>query len=886
MEQFNWANQASRDFMDNGYLHNQTIEERVADISKSFERNLMRMGFPTMEAHTYGQLFFKYMAAGFYSLASPIWTNYGNRRGYPVSCFGAVPEDSMIGIGYTVFEAMQLMKGGGGHSLSLDNIRPRGSDIQNGANGKTSGSVHFCELFNELTNTVSQGQTRRGFISPYLHVDHDDILEFLTIGDEGHPIQFMKTGVVVSNKFLDAAAAGDAKARKILVEIHRSRSEKGYPYILFEDNANDAMPQPYKDAGLRIRASNMCVAPETMVLTDKGQQPIHSMQGSFVNVWNGKEWSEVEVVKTGENQKLLKVTLSTGQELECTEYHKWYLRDGKEVRTVELAAGDKLMKFDLPIVSGESNLKDAYAQGFFSGDGCHVGNNKRIYLYGDKQELLPMFSPSSTLYVQPENNRTYFNVELDNDKSFVPTGLYRVQDKVEWLAGLLDSDGTVLNNNGSLQFQISSVNKDFLRTVQLLLQELGCKSSLRSVRESGIYMLPANDGSGEPKPYECKEIYRLNISTYAVGTLLHLGLDTFRLDTSAFKQANREASRFSEVVSVEDLGRYDDTFCFTESKRHMGMFNGILTGQCSEIMLPSDEENSFVCVLSSINLVEYDNWKDTDAVEVMQLFLDTVVQEFIWKLEEEGARDAGSPLARVLRFTEEHRATGMGVLGWHHLLQSKNIPYEAAEAFKLDAEISKTIAERSDAMSKYLGEQYGEPKYGGGFRNATRRAIAPTKSSSFILNQVSQGIEPELANIYIKKVAKNKVVIKNPYLQNLLADMGKDTEEVWDDIAIHAGSVQHLDFLTDHQKLVFKTLHEIPPKVQIDQTAMRQPYYCQGISLNLPIAPDVPLKEINALLYHARDMGVKSLYYQYSMNAAQMLSRERAAQVDCAMCEA
>ena len=311
---------------------------------------------------------------------------------------------------------------------------------------------------------------------------------------------------------------------------------------------------------------------------------------------------------------------------------------------------------------------------------------------------------------------------------------------------------------------------------------------------------------------------------------------------------------------------------------------------CTEIMLPSSDEWSFVCVLSSINVLNYDKWKETDAVETMVFFLDAVITEFIQKLEE--YRD--SPLKedqqtflfmeRAYNFAKENRALGLGVLGWHSLLQSKRLPFDSQEAHDLNVEIFKRIKTRSYKASEQLASLYGEPKTlkGYGRRNATLNAVAPTTSSAFILGQVSQGIEPIWSNIYVKDIAKIKTTIKNPFLVELLREKGMDTPEVWRDIRDRDGSVQHLDFLTDHEKEVFLTYSEIDQMHIIYQAANRQNYIDQGQSLNIIVHPDMPTKDINKIHITAWKLGLKSLYYQHSMNAAQKFKQKK----ECASCEA
>lgn len=333
------------------------------------------------------------------------------------------------------------------------------------------------------------------------------------------------------------------------------------------------------------------------------------------------------------------------------------------------------------------------------------------------------------------------------------------------------------------------------------------------------------------------------------------------------------------IESITEVEGLHDTFCCTEPKRNKVIFNGVLTGNCMEISLPSSADESFVCCLMSMNLLHYDKWKETDAVKTAVYFLDAVMSEFIEKAK------VIPKMEKAVRFAERHRALGLGVLGWHSYLQSHMIPFDGFEAMMKNAEIFKHIREESYQGSKELAELLGEPELlkGYGRRNTTLMAVAPTKSSSFILGQVSQGVEPIKANLFIKDTAKVKTVFKNPFLEKLLAERDKDTPEVWESINKAGGSVAHLDFLTPREKDVFKTFEEINQMSIIQQAAQRQQFIDQGQSINLSIHPDTPLKDINALYLQAMELGVKGIYYQFSKSAAQSFNREL---LQCSSCEA
>ena len=555
---FEWLNENSRKFLAAGYLgEGLNAEERIANIAKRAEDILQMPG--------YADKFYHYMSEGYYSLASPVWSNFGKERGLPISCFGSHIDDDIGNILYSQSEVGMMSKLGGGTSGYFGKIRHRGAAIKN--NGEASGAVHIMRLFESMVDVVSQGSVRRGRFSPYLPIDHPDIMEFLEIGTEGNPIQELTHGVTVTNEWMQQMIDGDDQKRTVWAKVLQSRGEMGYPYIFFSDNANNGAADVYKDKKTPIYASNLC----------------------------------------------------------------------------------------------------------------------------------------------------------------------------------------------------------------------------------------------------------------------------------------------------------------------------------TEIMLPSDHNWSFVCVLSSINLLHYDKWKNTDAVETMVYFLDAVITEFLEKLESyknsENRDDRQTFLfmERAYNFAKENRALGMGVLGWHSLLQSKMHPFDSQEAYDLNSEVFKTLKEHSYKASEYLAKKFGEPEMlkGYGRRNTTLNAIAPTTSSAFILGQVSQGIEPIWSNIYVKDIAKIKTTIKNPFLVKLLKEKGMDNAEVWREIRDKDGSVQDLDFLSEHEKDVFKTYSEIDQLVIIYQAANRQNHIDQGQSLNIIVHPETTTKEINKIHITAWKLGLKSLYYQHSMNAAQKFKQKK----ECESCE-
>jgi ribonucleoside-diphosphate reductase alpha chain len=543
-----WLNKDSRKFLERGYLlEGETPEQRIKDIADTAQSLLG-------DLNGFSDKFCDYMAKGFYSLSSPIWSNFGRERGLPISCFGSYISDEMSSILEKVAEVGQMTKCGGGTSAYFGSLRGRGASISSG--GKSTGSVHFMELYDKLMNVVSQGNVRRGSFAAYLPINHPDIEEFLKIRGEGHEIQEMSIGVCVSDEWMKKMIDGDKDARKIWGLVIKKRFESGYPYIFFSDNANNQAPQMYKDKGLKINNSNLC----------------------------------------------------------------------------------------------------------------------------------------------------------------------------------------------------------------------------------------------------------------------------------------------------------------------------------NEIMLSNSEDESFVCDLSSLNLERWDEIVETDAVETLVYFLDAVMSEFINKTD--GVKFMEAPR----KFAINQRALGVGVLGWHSLLQSKMIPFESMDAKLLNSEIWRSIRERADNATSELANLFGEPPMLEGYnrRNSTTLAVAPTTSSSFILGQASPSIEPLNSNYFVKDLAKGKFTFKNPYLEKLLKEKGKNDQETWKSILVKGGSVQHLDFLTQEEKDTFKTFGEISQKEIVIQAAQRQKFIDQGQSLNLMIPPNTKPKSVNELMIFAWEQGIKGLYYQRSSNPSQELSRSI---LSCSTCE-
>lgn len=947
-DDFYWLNETSRLFLSRGYLlEGQTAEDRLREIAEHAEGILGKAGF--------ADKFYHYLSKGYYSLSTPVWTNFGNKRGLSISCFGSHVADTIPGILHTASEVGMMSKYGGGTSGYFGDVRPRGSAITN--NGKSSGAVHFMKLFEQMTDTISQGNARRGRFAPYLPIDHPDILEFLDIGSEGNDIQDVNHAVTVTDKWMLEMLSGDKDKRQVWAKVIQRRVEMGYPYIFFTDTVNNNKPTWYKDQP--ITHSNLCVTGDTELLTDKGYIKARDLYESGeelivqldnrTKAFNGEDKgvsldNSTPMQLTARGADVYEIKTKQGFSIKATGWHKFYVKesDGSITKKPlsELNLGDRLL-----VQSGENQsfgINDdeelAYIMGVITGDGTLYRTSKgqnmaRVSLHQDKkyfaddikEKVDNLISRYPIRKYRSDVNKTFeFTTKELNDNEFLEGTSVQLGDilvsfgmeretklavpqyikngtrevQTAYLSGLFQMDGCVNANKPAkaMTVELVTVSEELAKGIQKLILGLGVYSTIYK-RAARIAALP--DGQGGNKDYDCSATYRVSIQDRYAREKFVEQVDLKGKDKEKFEDFNKILSPKSrkpkhdyttDIVSIEHVGQ-EDVYDVTQESYHSIIFNGFVTGNCSEIALPDNDKWSFVCNLSSMNVLHYDEWKGTDAVETMVYFLDAVMSEFINDLEL--LRDSDNPedtmsfvfMERAYNFAVANRALGIGVLGLHSLYQSKLIPFASVEASLLNEEIFKTIKQRAETASEQLAIEYGEPELlkGTGRRNATLMAVAPTTSSAFIIGQVSQSIEPAFSNTYVKDVAKAKVTIVNQYLKEVLEAYGKDDRETWASIRMYDGSVQHLDFLSDNEKEVFKTFAEINQYEIINQASIRQKYIDQGQSLNIMINPGTTTgKEMNELYIYAWENGIKTMYYQHSTNAAQQFYRSSI----CLACEA
>lgn len=354
--------------------------------------------------------------------------------------------------------------------------------------------------------------------------------------------------------------------------------------------------------GFQIMMENVhCVTGNTKILTKDGYFDISTLENKEVEVWNGIEFSNTIVKYTG-NQKIYKVTLSNGMELDCTEGHKWFISSGNQshperckkerIETQNLSIGDVIYDFDLPVLDNDDIdlFKNPYIHGFFCGDGTYCNNYPVVMLYDVKKDLLEYFNPKS-IQKNEKFYRFYITDKINKDKFFVPIN-YSIETKLRWLEGYCDADGCINYNNtkDGTSIQLVSINKPFLKDIQLMLTTLNIQTNLSLMREATKTLLPKNDGTGEYDYYNCKECFILYISCSSVCHLINLGFNPKRLKVKYNERIVNSFNRIKKtrVSDIELISDDDKTYCFTEPNEHAGIFNGILTGQSETYSLLID----------------------------------------------------------------------------------------------------------------------------------------------------------------------------------------------------------------------------------------------------------------------------------------------------------
>lgn len=689
------------------------------------------------------------------------------------NCYVVPIEDDTIEAIYEANKHMaRIFSKGGGVGTDISILRPRNAKVNNAAKSST-GAVSFLDLFNETGNVISQ-HGRRGATMVSIDCSHPDIEELLDTKMKGDRLQSMNVSIKFTDEFMtavdcdkpytlkfDVKSTGEhiektIKAREFFKKFCECQWNWGDPGALFIDRFNEYNLLSGYD-NFHILTTNPCVRGDTLILTKYGYLPIETLADKEVEVWNGEEWSLTTPKLTGTDMPMLTVKFSDGSSVDCTYYHKWVLANGERIKAEDLTVGTKLAKFHLPVV-GKNNVSidstgsQMYTQGVYAGDG--TTGKRSIALYEGKKHLVNYIDSEN---VRHEDRRDVVLVPngVLKEKFYIPMSDTSVSDRLNFLAGLIDTDGSRNSEDGSVS--IVSINKPFMDKLRLMLTTLGIHSTVSRVREAADRLMP--DGKGGYKKYHCQDCYRLTIAAWYMNKLNKLGLHTHRVDTEC--HPNRDASRFITVVSISEAPMADKVYCMNEPKNHTFIANGMLTGNCAE--LPLGAWGS--CNLGSINLAKFvhmptgkfcwDSFIDTVHVAVRAL---NDALDYSYDKQ---------PYEENRKYIRDWRPIGLGVFGYADMLVELGLEYGSEEALEFTRKLFHCLTNEAVKASALLCQDYfntfGEYDYDKtagskffqsldddtkkcvkehGLLNGQIISVAPTGSISLLAGRYTGGCEP------------------------------------------------------------------------------------------------------------------------------------------------
>ena len=858
-----WLNEESQQVLNRGYLLKgetaQDAIERIVTKASSYYDGKFKEEFREL------------IERGYMSLSSPIWANCGTKRGLPISCFSTYLPDSIEGITTKLGEVIMQTKIGGGTSGYFGELRERGAAITD--NGKSSGAVSFMELFNSAMNVVSQGScyqegtkvlTQRGYVD-FRDVKETDLLAQV---DEYNKVSFTKDYELVVNPFKGELVKIKGIKRDSLVNIG-------------------------------ITPNHRMVIERRKGTRNKGKY------------WGGY----TEIVKA--------------EDLRLHRDNRMFFSGYTEVLGRGLNSEERFMIAYQ--ADGRKCHRTKNARFRFS-------KQRKIERF---KELIESLNLDFTLNYY--DNVAEFNVkDIEHLKKDTLSWVTLEDKSLQWCLEFLEEvsnwDGS--KNKNKTSFSYSSITKENVDIVQAISSICGKRSrvtkELRGENRSDLYIISISD-KAQIQGDSC-EIYREHYDGKVYCAVVPKGRLIVNYEGRTLVCGNTRRGAFAayldidhpdieEFLKIKSIGHTIQNLFYgvciqdywmqemengdmekrkiwakvLESRQEKGLpylffsdnvnknkpqiykenNNTIYSSNlCSEVCLPTNKDESFVCCLASMNLELYDEWKDTKAVKYAIYFLDAIMSEFIEKTKGKFG------LKQSYNFAYRHRALGLGVLGYHSYLQKNNIAFSDGMIFNNEA--FALIERESKKASKELGEMLGyapifdEVEGIEKYRNTTTMAIAPTTSSSAILGQVSAGIEPYSSNYYKAGLSKGNFMRKNKYLQAILQEKGLDNEDTWRKIMLNGGSVQGLKELTKEEKDVFKTFKEINQRDILNQAVSRQRYIDQSQSLNINIPSDIPIKEVNKLILDFWKSGGKTLYYQRSESVAKTMATNL---VTCSSCE-
>lgn len=820
---------------------------------------------------------YRLLSQKFFTHASPTLFNSGSNRQQYSSCFILDIHDSMEGIYKCLTDCALISKYAGGIGFNVSNIRAKNSKIK-GTNGKTDGIGKMLKVFNETGNFSNQGGKRNGSIAIYLSTWHADIFEFLELslkhGDEKKRARDLFYALWVSDLFMkkvendedwylmspdDSPGLNNVystefeelynnyvskgvyrkkiKARELWDKILVTQIETGMPYITYKDSVNIKNNQ--KNVGT-IQSSNLCVSPDTFILTDRGYKPIGLLENQEVNVWNSQKFTKTKIVKTGTNQKILKVSLSNGISLKTTEYHHFYLnKNGEKVKVNAclLKENDVLIDTRYPILT--TSYYSDYPLAYESGK--NFTENIVPYNYSNeiKREWLQGFFKKNI-----EEKQIFFDDYYNLIYTHQNSSTNYILTELKFLLNTIQIDCVIKESNICIiQNKYTQILKEFLNEIYL------CDTMFDTVKKYHI---------------------------------------SFTKETFDIK-----------VTDISEIG-YSDTFCFTEKELGLGIFNGVLTGQCNEINIYSDTTEYSCCNLASISLPAF---IDSETNNIDYLKLEEVVGQIVINMNKIIDNNY-YPVPETRKSNMRHRPIGIGVQGFADLLYRLKSPFESESTKRLNIKIFETIyysaikmscelAKKEGPYSTFEGSPFSKgifqfdyypelkdtllsgrynwellkeevKKYG--IRNSLLTACMPTASTASILNNF-ESFEPATHNLFVRKVLSGEYVIVNKYLIEDLMKLGIWNNDFYNKFKQSYGSIQNFTNIPENLKMLYKDIYEIPQKVLIDLSADRQAFIDQSQSLNVYFK-NPTIKKLTSMHFYGWKRGLKTgLYYLRSSSA-------------------
>lgn len=792
------------------------------------------------------------------------------------------PEDNLESIFEAGAKMARTFSYGGGCGLDVSKLRPRGAVVNNAAKS-TSGATSFMDFYSYITGLIGQ-EGRRGATMLSMSCEHPDLIEFINLKSNLDTCTKANISVRVSDAFMQAVEANadftlrytmedgseitkTINARDTFMLLAKRNWEMAEPGILYWDRiANYNLLQ---NTGFEYAGVNPCVSGDTLILTKNGYKPIASLVGSKCTVWNGYEWSEVEPKLMENDAQVYEISFSDGTSIKCTSYHKFPINTGSYSKVIDtrkqlkdIKIGDKLIKCSFPIVYGPSvNSNECmYTQGFFSGDGYFCADRATPYIkfYGEKTNCIP-FCDVKSQRGKDDISITY-SVNTKHSKNFVPGCTFSAQDRLNWLAGIIDADGCRNSKDGAVS--ISSIDHGFLLKIKYLLNTLGSTGALSLMHEEESRIMPSSI-KNEPREYQCQTSYRLTISASNMSILVALGLRTHRVQT--FSCPNRNATRFIKVTSIAPCGQ-EDVFCFNEPKNHTFIANGCITGNCAEEPLPAGGS----CLLGSINLSEFVSEPFTDKAWVDFHKLYHTTQIAVRALNDvlmEGL--SMHPLQEQCDTVRDWRQIGLGTLGLGDMLIKLGITYGSSKSLEVIRDVYDLIASAAVRTSLDMAMEDGPfPKCDENMRNAIAASdfvqsldlpddtiemirshglynsqlltCAPTGTIGTML-QVSTGVEPNYAFSYNRRtISLNQEEKTYKVDAKIVKDYKKAT-----------GS----DSIPDY----FIAATDINYKHRIAVQSMLQKYIDASISSTVNLPNSATVEDVASIYFEAWKNGLKGI---------------------------